>query len=121
MAGAGSRCTLLPCGNLLDALRRGYSLWQKGSTDGYDVIMDFTRHANLLILDDLGAHNETDWAVVKLDQIVDYRYEHRKPLIATTNMALNRLPERIADRLSEGLLIQLTGESYRKKKRAKKE
>jgi DNA replication protein DnaC len=106
--------------DLLDALRRGYSLWQKGSTDGYDAIIGFTRHANLLILDDLGAHNETDWAVVKLDQIVDYRYEHGKPLIATTNLALNRLPERIADRLSEGLLIQLTGESYRKKKRAGK-
>ena len=102
--------------DLLDALRRGYSLWQKGSTGSYDAIIDFTRHANLLILDDLGAHNETDWAVVKLDQIVDYRYEYGKPLIATTNLALNRLPERIADRLSEGVLIQLTGESYRKKK-----
>ena len=102
--------------DLLDLLRRGYSLWQKGSSDSYDAIIDFTRHTNLLILDDLGAHNETDWAVVKLDQIVDYRYEHRKPLIATTNLALNRLPERIEDRLSEGVLVQLTGESYRKKK-----
>jgi len=107
--------------DLLDALRHGYSVLQKGSTDSYDSILEFTRHANLLILDDLGAHKETDWAPVKLDQIVDYRYEHRSPLIVTTNLALNRLQERIADRLSEGVLIQLTGESYRKKKRARKE
>jgi DNA replication protein DnaC len=106
--------------DLLDALRHGYSLWQKGSTDSYELTLEFTRQANLLILDDLGAHNETDWAIVKLDQIIDYRYEHRRPLMVTTNLALNRLPERIADRLSEGLLIQLTGESYRKKKRSAK-
>jgi DNA replication protein DnaC len=106
--------------DLLDGLRHGYTVWQKGSTDGYEVILEFTRHANLLILDDLGAHNETGWAEVKLDQIVDYRYEHRKPMIATTNLALNRLPERIADRLSEGLLIQLKGESYRKNVRQQK-
>jgi DNA replication protein DnaC len=105
--------------DLLDALRRGYALSEKGAIDSYDLTLEFTRQANLLILDDLGAHNETDWAVVKLDQIIDYRYERRKPLIATTNLALNRLPERIADRLNEGLLIHLTGESYRKKKKHK--
>ncbi|MGQ9545959.1 MAG: ATP-binding protein [Dehalococcoidia bacterium] len=104
--------------DLLDALRHGYTLWEKGATDSYDRILEFTRHANLLILDDLGAHNETEWAVVKLDQIVDYRYVHKQPLIATTNMALNRLPARIGDRLTEGLLIHLTGESYRKNKKS---
>lgn len=104
--------------HLLDALRRGYSDWKKG-TDDYNSILQFCYNCNLLILDDFGAHKETDWATAKLDQIVDYRYTYRKPLIVTTNLALNRLPERIADRLSEGLLIQFSGESYRKKKRVK--
>lgn len=104
--------------DLLDALRRGYSLSHQGTTDVYDLTLEFMRQANLLIIDDLGAHNETDWAVVKLDQIVDYRYERKRPLIVTTNLALNRLPESIADRLSEGLIVHLTGESYRKRKRA---
>ena len=100
--------------NLLDALRRGYSSWQKGDTDGYSTILEFAKNANLLILDDFGAQHETEWAASKLDQIVDYRYIHKKPLIATTNLALDRLPARIADRLSEGVLVQLTGESFRK-------
>jgi DNA replication protein DnaC len=103
--------------NLLDALRRGYSSWQGGNPDGYNGILQFTQNVGLLILDDFGAQHETEWAVSKLDQIVDYRYEYKKPLVATTNLALNRLPARIADRLSEGVLIQLTGESFRKQKK----
>jgi DNA replication protein DnaC len=105
--------------NLLDALRRGYSKWQGGDPDGYSGLLQFTQNVSLLILDDFGVQHETEWAVSKLDQIVDYRYEYKKPLIATTNLALNRLPARIADRLSEGVLVQLTGESFRKHKKSK--
>lgn len=107
--------------DLLDALRSGYSTWQKGDPEGYSMILQFAQNVGLLIIDDLGAQDEKIWAVSKLDQIINSRYMHRKPLIVTTNMLLEKLPERIADRLSEGLLIQLTGESYRKKKRARKE
>jgi DNA replication protein DnaC len=102
--------------DLLDALRSGYSIWQKGNPEGYSVILHFAQNVGLLIIDDLGAQNEKLWAVSKLDQIIDSRYIHRKPLIVTTNMLLDDLPDRIADRLSEGLLIQLEGESFRKKK-----
>lgn len=104
--------------DLLDALRSGYSTWERGDPQGYSAILHFTENVGLLILDDLGAQDEKLWATAKLDQIINSRYIRRKPLIVTTNMGLNVLPERIADRLSEGLLFQLTGESYRKKKRA---
>jgi DNA replication protein DnaC len=102
--------------SLLDDLRRGYS---KGDADSYDTILKFTQNVHLLILDDFGAQHETEWAASKLEQIVDYRYVNKKPLIATTNIALNRLPARIADRLAEGVLVQLTGESFRKRKAEK--
>jgi DNA replication protein DnaC len=104
--------------DLLDALRVGYSKWQSGDPDGYNSVLQFTRNVGLLIIDDLGAQNEKVWATAKLDQIIDYRYVHRKALLVTTNLALGRLTPRIGDRLSEGLLIQLTGESYRKQKKA---
>jgi len=103
--------------NLLDALRRGYSSWQKGDPEGYQSVLAFTQNVGLLILDDLGAQQETEWATSKLDQIIDYRYINKKPLIATTNLALERLPARIADRLREGVLIHLKGESFRKRKK----
>ena len=107
--------------DLLDALRSGYSTWQRGDPNGYSMILHFAQNVGLLILDDLGAQDEKVWATAKLDQIVGSRYIHRKPLIVTTNMGLDKLPDRIADRLSEGMLVQLTGESYRKEKRQRKE
>jgi len=105
--------------DLLDALRAGYSSWQRGDPEGYSMILHFAENVSLLIMDDLGSQDEKVWATAKLDQIIDSRYIHRKPLIVTTNMALDKLPERIADRLSEGMLIELVGESYRTKKTAK--
>jgi DNA replication protein DnaC len=104
--------------DLLDALRSGYSSWQRGDPEGYSMILHFAQNVGLLILDDLGAQDEKVWATTKLDQIINSRYINGKPLLVTTNMGLDKLPERIADRLSEGMLVHLTGESYRKKKRA---
>lgn len=100
---------------LLDTLRHGYSCPEG---QDYDSIMQSTQTASLLILDDLGAQYDSKWSIPKLEQIVDYRYIHQKPLIVTTNIALNRLPARIADRLTEGTLVQLTGESFRKQRKA---
>lgn len=102
--------------NLLDALREGYKSWERGNPNGYHQVLAFTQNASLLILDDLGAQKGTEWATSKLDQIIDYRYINKRPLIVTSNLALDKLPPRIADRLSEGVLIHLAGESYRKKK-----
>jgi DNA replication protein DnaC len=105
--------------DLLDALRLGYSTWQRGEPEGYDLILKFTENVHLLILDDFGAQHETEWASSKLEQIVDHRYIRKKPLIVTTNIALDRLPARTADRLAEGVVIKLTGES-RKQRKAEK-
>jgi len=102
--------------SLLDALRDGYRLWEKHDHNGYHSLLAFTQNASLLILDDFGAQKETEWTVAKLDQIVDYRYINKRPLIVTSNLALNRLLPRIADRLIEGVVIHLKGMSYRRKK-----
>jgi len=97
----------------LNALRDGYR--HSGESD-YEHIIAFARNCTLLILDDLGAEKETEWAAEQLDFIIDYRYENRKPLIITTNLTLNDLPPRISDRLKEGTIILLKGDSFRKKK-----
>lgn len=100
---------------LLDALRDGYHLFERGDYDGYHSLLAFTQNAGLLILDDLGSEKETEWATAKLDQIVDYRYINRRPLIVTSNLAMDKLAPRIADRLMEGAVIHLKGVSYRRK------
>ena len=42
--------------------------------------------AEVLLLDDLGAHRVTDWVEDTVTAIITYRCNHRKPLIATTNL-----------------------------------
>lgn len=100
----------------LMALRDSFRL---GAVEDYSSRIAFAQNCSLLILDDLGTERQTEFATEQLDLIVDYRYINRKPLIVTSNLALDELPPRIADRLGEGLLIHLKevkGESYRKKK-----
>lgn len=103
-------------GDLLDALRDGYrirNLLAPGeySPDSFDVIMNFVKKCELLVLDDLGVQKETDWAAERLDTIVDHRYVQSLATVITANTL--DLPERIFDRMREGKVVRLEGESYR--------
>lgn len=55
--------------------------------------------ADLVILDDIGAENATEWARDKLYQYIDYRYANCKAMVITSNKDLEALDERIADRI----------------------
>lgn len=69
--------------NLLDRIRSGYDQTSGASDkEAYRVAMD----AEVLLLDDLGAHRVTDWVEDTVTSIITYRCNHRKPLIATTNL-----------------------------------
>lgn len=63
---------------------------------------------DLLILDDLGAERNTDFALEKVYNVIDSRYRARKPIILTTNLTLKDMKEntdiryaRIYDRVFE--------------------
>lgn len=102
---------------LLDTLRRSYNRKEHQADEDAETILNYTSKCSLAILDDMGAESVTEWAWSKLDSIVDYRYIHKLPLIVTTNVAPNRLPPRIADRLYEGPVLILEGESYRRREK----
>jgi DNA replication protein DnaC len=70
--------------NLLERIRSSYDR-TSGATDreAYHSALD----AELLLLDDLGAHRVTDWVEDTVTSIITYRCNNRKPLIATTNLA----------------------------------
>ncbi|MCD5406578.1 MAG: ATP-binding protein [Desulfotomaculum sp.] len=59
-------------------------------------LMAEAREVPLLILDDLGAHNYTDWTKNKLYSIINYRLNHQLATIVTTN-----LMDEITDHLGE--------------------
>jgi DNA replication protein DnaC len=69
--------------NLLDKIRSGYDA-ASGSSDreAYRIAMD----AEILLLDDLGAHRVTEWVEDTVTSIITTRCNQRKPLIATTNL-----------------------------------
>lgn len=103
-------------GDLLDALRQGYrvtSLLAPGEfhRESFDAIMNYVKKCSLLILDDLGVQKETDWVAERLDTIIDHRYVNSLPTVVTANTL--ELPERIFDRMREGRVVRLHGESYR--------
>ncbi len=69
--------------NLLDRIRAGYDS-NSGASDkeAYRAALD----ADILLLDDLGAHRITEWIEDTITAIITYRCNHGKALIATTNL-----------------------------------
>jgi DNA replication protein DnaC len=69
--------------NLLNSIKAGYDASSNSSNrEAYQSALD----AEVLLLDDLGAHRATDWVEDTVNSIITYRCDNRKPLLATTNM-----------------------------------
>jgi DNA replication protein DnaC len=69
--------------NLLDRIRSGYDA-TSGASDraAYREALE----APVLLLDDLGAHRVTEWVEDTVTSIITNRCNHRKTLIATSNL-----------------------------------
>lgn len=95
---------------------------RKFTTDE-DELINRLNMADLLIIDDLGAENTTDYALEKVYNIIDTRYRCGKPVIITTNLTFEQMKtetdvryERIYDRIFEMCYpIKIDGMSWRKK------
>lgn len=81
-------------------------------------IIEHLKTVDLLVLDDLGAENTTDWTKEILFNIVDYRYNAELPLIITTNCVPEELKAKIGDRIFDRIremcaLVPVTAKSQR--------
>lgn len=102
-----------PVPDLLDQLRRSYG----NIADSYEDKFERIRSIPLLILDDLGAQNNTGWAEEKLYQIFNYRYVNQLPTVVTSNVIFSRIDGRIGSRLADYNLttrVEMNVPSYRK-------
>lgn len=88
--------------DLLDYLRATFA---PGSDMSYTERFDEIRTAPVLILDDLGTESPTAWAIEKLYQLINYRYNARLPTVITTNKDLKNVDARIASRLSDAEMV----------------
>lgn len=91
------------------------------------IIEDLSRYG-LLILDDFGMERSTEYGQEIVFQVIDNRYQCRKPMIITTNLSLYTLKspkdlehERIYGRILEACIpISFDGENLREKVRLQK-
>lgn len=82
----------------------------------------------LLIIDDLGAERNTDYALEKVYNIIDSRVRADKPMILTTNLELDEMMEagdiryqRIYDRIFEVCYpVEMSWKSFRRKTAAER-
>lgn len=83
------------CNALVD---RGISVLFGTAIEHFDKIRDDFEHtglnkhiakmksANVLVIDDLGKEKKSEWTTQVLFDVVNFRYEHKMPIIVTTNL-----------------------------------
>jgi DNA replication protein DnaC len=98
---------------LLDALRGSYR--DEGEAS-FEATFAWLKNVDVLVLDDLGAHQATEWANEKLYQLCASRYLRRALTLITTNIELESLDPRLASRLLDsqrGTVVIVKAKDYR--------
>lgn len=97
--GTSAMITTVP--KLINAMSRDFE------ADKADVLHRISR-VGFLVLDDIGFERQTSYAAEKLYEIIDTRYQARRPLIVTTNLSLEEIAnpqlmeyKRVFDRIIE--------------------
>ena len=103
------------------AIRSVKDTWAKGAQQSESEAIDALVEPDLLILDEVGVQFGSEFERNTLFDVLNERYEMRKPTIFLSNMASDELAdflgERVMDRLREdgGRVIPFGWDSYRKK------
>jgi len=88
--------TVVP--EFLDHLRSTFSPESKVS---YDQLFERIKTAPLLILDDFGEQSTTPWAQEKLYQLINDRYNAKRPTVITARGSLDEIDSPISSRLAD--------------------
>jgi DNA replication protein DnaC len=102
----GDEVLFMTAPDLLDHLRGAFG---NDSQMSYDQTFERVKAVGLLILDDLGVENPSPWALEKLFQLLNYRYNQKLPTIVTTNASLDALDGRIRSRLMDNNMVIFVG------------
>ena len=104
------------------AIRRVKDTWTKGSTASESQAIETLAYPDLLILDEVGVQSGSEFEKQILFDLLNDRYEKRKPTIILSNLEVKDvtayLGERVADRLREdhGRVMVFNWDSYRGRK-----
>lgn len=104
---------------VMRAIRRVKDTWSKGSAESESEAIAALVEPDLLILDEVGVQFGSDTEKLILFDLLNERYERRKPCVLLSNSTLDEvtafLGERILDRLREdgGEVVPFGWESHR--------
>lgn len=93
---AGLEVLFVVVPDLLEAIKNSYS--RMGPENTKSDLETRARNVPILILDDLGAHNYTDWTRNTLYALVNHRLNHELPTVITTNLSLPEMDEYLGER-----------------------
>lgn len=86
----------LKCVDLLKRIKITYRMDREAESEILDIMQD----VDLLLIDDIGTENPTDWVMEKLYMIIDHRVEHQKSSIFTTNLTGDEMIYRLGGALT---------------------
>lgn len=94
---------------LMNNLKEGFTDSQYMRELNYRI-----ENSDLVIFDDIGAENSTEWAKEQLYHYINYRYSNGLATMFTSNIPPNSLDSRVADRI-KGMttIVEIKGQSRR--------
>ena len=90
--------------DLLDEIKATYDQNRTGGEVTEHHLMEMARNVEILILDDLGVHNYTDWTRNRLYSIINYRLNHHRRTVVTTNLGPQELEDYLGERTTSRLV-----------------
>lgn len=90
---------------LLERIKETYSTLGK---EGEWEIIKLLGNADLLVIDDLGTEQNTEWSISKIYTIIDSRYRNKLPTVVTTNYPVDILKDRYGERTVDRLIEMCT-------------
>ena len=70
-------------------LQRLKSTYNKNNAESEFSLIERASNVPLLFMDDLGAHNYTDWTINIIYNILNYRVNHNLPVVITSNLSID--------------------------------
>lgn len=102
---AGDAVLVQTAPDLLGYLRSGFA---SNADVSYDERLEQMKNVDMLVIDDFGAQNSTDWATEQFFQLLNHRYNAELATVITSNnMSLEGVDPRIASRLRDRELVTM--------------
>jgi len=102
---SGKDVLFLVVPDLLDEIRASYGQ-DSGTTEMQ--VLDAARNIPVLILDDMGAHNYTEWTRNKLYSILNFRLNNRLSTVINSNLTLEEIEQFLGERTTSRI-VELCG------------